>query len=146
MGSFDADQAVEPLYFNFRAYGPKGTIPEPTHAQTVAYFAKAQIIQTDRVKRLTAIVSDTDLSAEERQERIDKTNEDCDQATIESVSVLCSGTPSAEQILALPHRLQVEFLNWVRTELRNPTKPAGATTASRAALNGAGSTTSPSDS
>lgn len=119
MAGFDATTAVEALDFNFRPHvDVSGTIPEPSDAQINRFFKDLQALVKQATGSAGAITPTPDqtiawlsaLSADQMQES--------SRATAAAVDRLCSGTPSAEQILALPFRLQQAFIGWLMGMMR----------------------------
>lgn len=107
--TFDAGQ--DELVYNFEPYQPgvRGTIPEPSTEQIQTFLeVLRQVMPTvegpDGKKML-------DLAA--LNERF-KDNPDEAEAIVNSaVSAVCSGTPTADQIGALPYRVKQRFYGWV---------------------------------
>lgn len=83
MPEFSADSSLEPLEFDFTAFGAgKGTIPEPSEAVILAYES--------------ARASVTDFETQ-----------------LDAYALLCQGSPSRDQLEALPPRLRAAFGRWL---------------------------------
>jgi hypothetical protein len=115
---FDA-AATSPLDFTFRPHADvNGTIPDPTDDRVREFFRAI-----DRLGReLATATDDVDDDNPDRAETIERIVEDVGARELDAVVELCSGTPSREQLKALPHRVQRAFIDWLITELRNPTR------------------------
>lgn len=131
MGTFVAATAVEPLGYDFTAFGgPQGTIPEPSSGQVDAYMAAIRDMAKE-VAALKAKVESAEAEAkasgeEMTSEQIDEILGSMDDITIEkyqgqmadAIHNLTSGTPSADEIKALPHRVKQAFMQWITSEFR----------------------------
>lgn len=111
---FDAASQVEPLDWDFTKFGGgKGTIPEPSMSELRAFRQKLLDLlpsgdsdEADEadVARLYS------LSPEER----DRLND----ASVDVVAEFCKGSPSLDEILALPGRIRSAFVDWIIAETR----------------------------
>jgi hypothetical protein len=110
VSAFTVESAVEPLDYDFTPYGGKGTIPEPTRDEVEAYREAVRGV----------------VQAKPTPEDDEQSDEDRDRLAT-AVAALSKGTPSADEIRALPHRLRIAFARWLWSELVNPTKPGAAT-------------------
>lgn len=122
MAGFKAEGVVEALDWDFAPYvAARGTIPEPTDTQIAEFLTGIKAV----VKEVQADIPDmeaTDPAA------LLQAMEDLDPAkTIEAVgkmcgvyAALCSGTPTAEQIQALPMRIRTIFFTWLQAEVMSP--------------------------
>jgi hypothetical protein len=153
VASFDAGSVVEALDYTFEPFVPgcKGTIKEPTSVQLQA-FLTANAKEMQRLRReagddaaggaadptagneagdgappddavLASAVSDKLLAriAETDPKKVEAAK--LRQAKI--FSALCSGEPSAADLLKLPHRQMSAFANWITDELMNPEAVTG---------------------
>lgn len=130
MGKFSAGTAVEAMEYDFTDFGgSSGTIPEPTTGQIDGFFRGLGEIYEKYESLLPKNLDPTDpdqaQKAMEAIERID--NEDLNRSVAEVLAGVTSGTPNAEEILALPYRVQQAFTGWLVGELR----PEGATPATK---------------
>lgn len=118
---FSADTFRAPMDYDLTSVGgPKGTIPEPSTNQIIAYF--------DGLRRLTAPESppkyDDDGTlrpAEDFEADLVKYEADAAETNLASARLLegvTSGTITAETFVALPHRIQQSFATWLNAELR----------------------------
>lgn len=124
--SFVSSEAIDGLDYDFTAHGGgSGSIPEPSSWQVDAFrqflgkqFEAAQassgnsgdeereLTTRERVKLLSDVLSKDD--SEGRAEILD------------ACSAMCSGTPSVEELAALPYRLQQKFFGWLTGVFLNP--------------------------
>lgn len=128
---FDASKAVEPLNYDFTAYGgKKGTIAEPTAAQIGEFFTALQRAVNETIgKRSTSVDPN---SAEGRQEMLDtmanldeNAFENMQTRMVEAVADLCSGSPDVAAINKLPYRVQQRFIEWISGEFAPEARTAG---------------------
>ena len=99
MSGFTAAE-VSSLTFDFTPWdGPKGIIPEPSEADSTAFF-KA-------------------IAEQRKQLREDPDNFEGD-AWCDAVETLGKGSPSADVLRALPSRIRTAFLRWLIQELTDP--------------------------
>jgi hypothetical protein len=130
MPGFQAEHIVEPLDYDFRPYvQAHGTIPEPTDKQIAAFLRGLKevvdVVQADLPDDVSA---DDPAAVLKAMDNLDP------EKTIEQMGKmadvyagLCSGTPTAEQISALPMRIRSIFFNWLQSEVMSPeaATPAG---------------------
>jgi hypothetical protein len=137
---FDAAKVAEPLDFDFSAFEdkdgkplPKGTIPEPSKDAVQSYFKNARKEAQDAGIDATDVI---DTTTEEGKVALAKVFADAerehpgameklDKAQLEGVAKLCGGTPTKEEIAALPYRQQRAFFGWLMGELSNPAASNG---------------------
>lgn len=132
MPAFSAENVVEPLAWDFAPYvNAKGTIPEPTDRQIAEFLSgiKRVVKEAEADADLPQNVDATDPAAVlSALDALDP------EKTVEAAGKmgavyagLCSGTPSAEQIMALPMRVRTIFFSWLQDEVMNPeaVAPAG---------------------
>lgn len=137
---FDAGKTIEPLDWDFSNIrkGPpglkdaRGTITEPSD-QMIGEFLEAQKAIFTEGRKYDAI---RELGDDPEPEKVlevlatlsgkDMVNMMSDIAEI--FSLLCSGSPSQEQILLLPMRARVAFYQWLMSEVVRPEAgtPAGS--------------------
>jgi len=133
MGSFNASSVVEPLDYNFTKYGAgKGVIKEPTDEQLFE-FTKASIVLARSIRKLAPDLED-DASEEEVLEAWEDVNSSAQVAETarreaEIFADLCSGKPSADDLMKLPRRLRAAFYRWINGEVVNPEDAADDGTA-----------------
>jgi hypothetical protein len=136
MSGFDAGQAIPALDFDFttlkgpdgKPYEGKGTIPEPPQElidevmdelrQLVASLGidPEILMSNDPAKVVSALAG----AGEEALERISS-------AQLDVITKLCQGTPTREQIEALPARPRQAFYGWLLGQFANPQNSNGAT-------------------
>lgn len=114
MSTFDA--GLEDLEYDFTKFQPgvKGLIPEPSSDQIETFLAVLSKIMPTKV-------SLDDQGREKRVLDIDKISEtfgedgpeDAEAIVNAAVSAVCSGTPTAGQIDALPYRVKQRFYGWI---------------------------------
>jgi hypothetical protein len=141
MPKFDAGSVVEPLDYDFttvKGYPhrkAKGVIPEPTDEKIAAFIGHLRDSMTS-AKSLAgdgsgAVEDFTDPTAFLGQ--LDSYDPDKFLSVYSGVasaySELCSGTPSPEEISALPLRVRLRFFAWVMQEVVSPEAGTGAGTA-----------------
>lgn len=121
MPGFNASKAVEKLDWDFTEFaGPdaKGTIPEPSEGALTTF--------QERLKALYGEDFDP-TDAQALRERF----KDVDEGEIltellDAVAELCSETPTAEQIRALPPRVRTAFMGWLLGSITDPTNARSA--------------------
>jgi hypothetical protein len=138
MAGFDAGNVVEPLIYDFSALAEpphlikkladvKGTIREPMPLQ-VQEYVNASRAQMVRLRRETGVVDEEDadavLSALEKMDPARTMAEAKHSADI--LSALCSGHPTAAQLVLLPHRVMHAFGEWLAKEVLDPEAVTGA--------------------
>lgn len=156
---FDASQAVEPLDYDFTQYAPdaRGVIPEPSQ-DLLDQFERASnagtnelgLDQAQQMRISAAVASDSPdlarLLADLPAEIIERMQDPNFRAAtrermLDAMAELCQGTPSRDEIAALPPRVREAFQNWLALKFfqgaGNPTPPNPATRHSPAARNGA---------
>jgi hypothetical protein len=130
---FDAGKAVEPLDFDFTAFGgPEGVIPEPSTGQvddffdelkSLAHEAKGMLAMADKKKT-------GEMSEQDAVEFLSTLDDDMVQKfrdrMINALDKLCGGTPSRTDIEALPYRVLNAFNAWLGGALR-PEAPKAVT-------------------
>lgn len=132
MSKFDAMQAVEAMEYDFTAYGGgRGTIPEPSNGQIDRFFKSLSSIY-DKFKGLLPEGSTLDSTDPAAIEKAMETLEGLDSEVMnrymaEAIAEVTSGSPNADEIMALPYRVQQAFMGWLVGELR----PEGGTPATK---------------
>lgn len=111
--------------YNFKPDVPvEGKIPDPSDEMIQDYFKEIKEYYTRH--GLDDIPSDFEMrtNPERLQEMIDKMqNSDRISLNRELVGIvcrLCGGQPSEDEVLGLPFRKRVKFLQFVQKELTNP--------------------------
>ena len=130
MPAFNAETVVEALEFTFEPFvrGCHGVIKEPDDRQVAVFL--------DGIKKVTAEAKadlPADVAADSPAELIDAA-ENLDPEVVvklmrdmaETYSGLCSGFPSADQILGLSMRRRQGFYTWLMNEVMNPEAGPGA--------------------
>jgi len=142
MAGFSADGVVEALEFSLRPFADvAGVIPEPSPAQVRAFIKAGQ----DEIRKVAARMA----AQEKKREAAEGEGEPGMSALTEAVldqmafrgeslspealkrqaaqiAALCSGTPSADDLLKLPYRVMQAFSRWVAAEVLDPEAEAGA--------------------
>ena len=132
---FSAESAVEPLDYDLRPYvDAQGTVPEPTHEQVQALFkALRELVVAAGVdpgaSRDEVIQAFADIPEEQQKAQSD--------ATMQAIVDFCQGSPSKQEIEALPYRPLNAFLGWLVGQFAGELGKAD-TQPSRALANGAG--------
>src|ERR1035441_5376005 len=130
MAGFSAANIVEPLDYSLKTFVEiEGTTTEPTSLQ-VQTFLTASRKEADRNQRDLGITGDgEDMTREQILAVLDKASPARTQAAkkreAEIFSDLCSGTPSAADLLKLPHRIMIEFAKWITSEVLDPEASPG---------------------
>lgn len=122
----------------------KGTVPEPSQKKLEKFIEALRTIATDQ--SVSSVLNlGPDASQAEMLEALSALSEEDMERTsgamTEALIEVCSGSPSKEQIEAMPMRLRGAFLGWLAGELVGPTQPTPASTPSLAGANGAGPVT-----
>lgn len=128
MPGFDAGTVVEPLDWDFTAFGAgKGTVPEPSDARLGKFIRDVMAAQTAETTAL-APLTDAAGDPEKVLAAIAKLPEDAliggAEAMIKPYAELCDGSPTEAQMAKLPPRVRVAFFGWLAGELR-PEASAG---------------------
>jgi hypothetical protein len=138
MVSFNAGSVVDPLDFDFSdmANAPhliagladvKGTIREPTSLQVQA-FANAQRRELVRQRQEIGDVDEKDpvavIAALEKMD--DERTVAAQKRSAEILTALCSGKPTAAELILLPHRVMHMFGEWIAKEVLDPEASTGA--------------------
>src|SRR5450755_895865 len=128
MPGFDAGTVVEPLDWNFDAFGGgRGTVPEPSDERLSTFIRDVMKAQTSETTALAGL-TDAGEDPEEMLAAIAELPEDVlpgvTKAMIAPYAALCDGSPTEEQLTKLPPRVRVAFFSWLAGELR-PEASAG---------------------
>jgi hypothetical protein len=134
MAKFDAGSSAvaEPLDYDFSLFkAGKGTITEPNDDQ-IRLFGVQQVLLQRKVIAVSPELGD-DATLDQRLEAIATAGQSevlashaADEAAI--YADLCSGKPSAGELLKLPPRHRQRFYKWLQEEI-NPEADAGGGTA-----------------
>lgn len=120
MAKFDAGKAVEPMEYDFTAFGgTAGIIPEPSNKQVEDFFNAIGKMAKDL--GLGEDTKDPQVRARLAEFMAGLTDEDIakyKEDVAKAVDRLCSGTPSGEEYINLPYRVQGAFSAWLASELR----------------------------
>lgn len=123
MAGFQAEGVVEALDWDFNPYvQASGRIPEPTDTQIGDFLAGIKAVVKEVESDIPSDIDLTDPTA------LLTAMNDLDPAKmIEQMgkmcavySAACSGTPTVEQIQALPMRVRTIFFNWFQGEVMSP--------------------------
>lgn len=133
MPGFNAATVVEPLDWTFEpdVPGARGTIREPRDAQIGDYLSAVKKMSAELKGRIPEGVDPDD--PQELLAAIDSLDTDIVvQVHAKMARVyadLCSGSPTTEQILALPLRKRVMFYAWLQEQVMAPEAvPGGGST------------------
>lgn len=114
--SFVAADEVPALTYDFTAYkGESGVIPEPTDTQITTFrrSVKAALAPVMDLAKRAKGMSEDDVQAMVIAGGDDTISDELWQQIIDAVGVLCGGSPSADQINALPGRVKTAFAGWI---------------------------------
>jgi hypothetical protein len=131
MAGFDAGTVVDPLDWNFEAYGGRsGTIPEPAEKTVIIYQKKIQLLASKIVEKARAQGErPADIDTNEFLERLAKSQgEEAIAAAAELDKItgeFCKGHPTTEELAALPYRVKIAFFQWLQGELSPEALSAG---------------------
>lgn len=150
---FDAGRAVTSLDFDFSTVAvadeqskqvlreARGTIPEPSQEALEGFTDRLREIALD--PDMVDVIALGDNPAPEQvvaalgrvsQEKLERVMDE----TVTAVVQVCNGTPSEDQIRALPPRVRNAFVGWLSEQLVGPTQPTAASRPSPVAANGVG--------
>lgn len=113
------DAGLDELRYDFTKYqeGVAGVIPEPTSDQVETFLeVLRQVMPTSTDENGKTVL---DLAALSERFGADD-SEDIEALLNGAVAALCSNTPTAEQIGALPHRIKQRFYGWVLGTFLSP--------------------------
>jgi hypothetical protein len=147
MTGFDAGEVVAPLDYDFttikqlrsetreKLQNAKGTIPEPSDKQIQSLIRAQRKALTDAGINLdeldpedaTTLIKVASKLTEEQQSEVS-------QRVLQAVVSVCDGSPTEEEITALPQRVQNAFIAWLMKSLTDPESAAGATKPSLAVV------------
>lgn len=113
---FDAADAVAELEYDFTKYvpGAKGTTPEPTTEQVRVMQRKLRMLFRLDAKDPMALTKHLAAMSEAEYK-------DHDRELAQIYSDACSQQPTTDEILGLPHRLQVAYIGYISGEFGTPT-------------------------
>lgn len=143
MAGFDAGNVVEPMDWDFTKFGGgKGTIPEPSDVEMERFLRKyrtlmgavrdealASVEQAEQEAKAEAEGARRGVTLEEARQlmaEIDLTDEGSEFARrvseqmLDIVVGITKGSPSREQISALPNRIRGAFFGWLVGQLTDP--------------------------
>jgi len=131
MAGFDAGAAVEPLHCKLKPFADfEADIPEPSSVQ-VQQFLNDQRRELEEIrKRIEEAAASEDpgggdAKASPKDPTAAQVKKDRRRGA-EMYSAVCSGTPPAEILEQLPHRVFAAFANWISEEFLNPEAVTGA--------------------
>jgi hypothetical protein len=146
VASFDSGTVIEALDYTLEKFVPgcKGTIREPTSVQVQA-FLTANAKEMQRLRREAGVeppaveppagdapAADADhaLITDELLAKLaavdPKKVEAAKRREAKNFSDLCSGEPSADDLMKLPHRIMLKFAEWLTGEVMSPEAVTGA--------------------
>lgn len=140
MPGFVAQGVVEALDFDFNPYvKAKGTIPEPTDNQIAHFLREIKAIFSEARSGLPEDIDPADASSV--LAAIDNLDLEAQIASLgkmaQAYAELCSDTPSAAQIMALPMRVRAIFFAWLQEQVMAPEAVTGGGQAQVTPLRGA---------
>lgn len=107
MATFIAGEDV--LHFDFTKFGgPEGDIPEPSSEQITTYLEALR-----QVMPVTEVNGKVELDLAVLNEKFEANPELISALLNGAVSAVCSGTPTVEEIEALPFRDKQRFYGWI---------------------------------
>lgn len=135
MPGFDAGTVVEPLDWDFTAFGAgKGTVPEPSDARLGKFIREvmqAQQTESASLAPLTAAGDDPEAVLAAIAALPEDVLPGATMAMIKPYADLCDGSPTEAQLTKLPPRVRVAFFAWLAGELRPEASSAASTPALR---------------
>lgn len=129
MPSFKADSAVEALDYDFMPYAnSRGVIKEPSDRQIAQFLDDCKRISKEAQDSVPA---DADTSTPAGMlAALDMLNPEQVVAVLakmaDAYESLCSGTPTAADMLSLPMRVRQLFFVWLQQEVMSPEAGPGA--------------------
>jgi hypothetical protein len=135
MPGFNAAEVVseDDLDFDFSKYveGVKGRIPEPSAEALDKFYRRGFEIAKDAGINIDEVAEPGERGRAALVKALANAPEGATEkmrhAEIEATAELCQGTPSVEQIEALPYRIQQAFTAWLMAKFADPTRRNGAT-------------------
>lgn len=120
--AFKPSDAVEALDYDFRDSGVEfvGTIPEPSQDDLDALFADMRKIGTEGALGSLASVQDGDNPVKALAALDENALTDITGALVAAVAKLCKGTPTEDEINALPVRHRQVFISHLLDQITNP--------------------------
>lgn len=108
---------VEETTFDLERYVPgmKGTIPEPSSEQIQTFVEVLQTVLPTKEEDGKRI-----LDMDKISEFFEAHEEDAEDIVNDAIAAVCSNTPTAEQIKALPYRVKQGFYGFVTGTYLNP--------------------------
>lgn len=136
---FKPSDAVEALDYDFRPeVDSYGTIPEPTQSDLESLFSDLREIGAKgSMDALASVQPGVDNPGAVLAELPEDLLGNLTGALVAAVAKICKGTPSEDEINALPVRYRQAFLDWLLGETTNPTKRTPASRGSAVRSNGA---------
>jgi mRNA-degrading endonuclease YafQ of YafQ-DinJ toxin-antitoxin module len=127
MAGFDAATAVEPMDYDFTAFGgSKGIVPEPSTKDMKDFqrdftkvMRKGQQLEVSDDEALK--MSEKDFDA--LQKKVEAVGLELD----ELIGRLCKNSPSAEEVAKLPFRVKTAFSKWLMEQFA----PEGGTSGTK---------------
>lgn len=124
MAGFVLADQVEPLAYDFGAYGPSGVTPEPSQGGLTRFLTQikdlAQVAGVDAADLQDAAPAEVARVLDSLDEhKLEETN----GQMVDALADLCQGHPTRDEIQALPARIQQAWTGWLMGQLTDPTKP-----------------------
>ena len=121
MPTFDAG-TVDALNFDFTTWGvdAKGTIPEPSSEKVETFMAIVRQLMPTKVETGEDGKDHIVLDIEAIEEKFKDREDEAEQMVNAAYADVCSNTPTAEQIGALPYRVKQGFYGWLYGSLVSP--------------------------
>lgn len=109
MSGFKASEAAPKLDYDFNPHmDVKGTVPEPSQDAMRQYNKEIGVIYGGKTREEIA-----KLPVEDQEE--------IGAALVAAMAELCDGSPSLEELKALPFRTIQAFSGWLMGSFKNPT-------------------------
>lgn len=124
MPKFDVNSIGGALEYDFSTWGgPIGTVPEPPRAKV-----NAMMKGVSKVFKELGVVdanSKDDLTPQEVAQTMDQVEDDetfekLNDALLDHLAEICDGSPTLEQLKALPYRPFMGFFGYLLGNLTNP--------------------------
>lgn len=126
MASFDAASAVEPMHCKLKPFADfDAIIPEPTTEQLQA-FINARSLESERARDRLKDLPDDATAGQVAEILTGEAVLGDRQRTADMYSAVCSGKPSADDLMKLPHREFTAFARWLTQEMLDPEAVTGA--------------------
>lgn len=129
MSTFNLQEEVGQLEYNFEPYGSRGTIPEPSAMQIQGFRqALGELYEaTANLNTPKSLEEDPEGYVKRMSEFLSKDTTEDDEKLLHIVADVCSSQPSFDDLVALPFRARQAFLGWLTGTLLVPEAQRPAT-------------------